>query len=76
HSISWANIDYMWGGGSFTFPGQKILFSYDITKAEMDNRVFFAGEHISQKHVWIQGALQSGMIAANEAAKFINKMNN
>ncbi|SKA87795.1 monoamine oxidase [Caloramator quimbayensis] len=74
-SISWANIEYIWGGGCLPFSGQKTLFSYEITRPEMDNRVFFAGEHVSQKHVWMQGALQSGMIAANEAAKFICKNN-
>lgn len=67
-SILWSNVDYIWGGGCLPYTGQKILFSHEITQPEMDNRVFFAGEHISQKHVWIQGALQSGMIVANEVA--------
>jgi monoamine oxidase len=45
------------------------LFSHVVTQPELEDRVFFAGEHISQKHVTQQGALNSGMIAANEVAK-------
>jgi len=48
-----------------------MLFSYAAKISEMDNRVFFAGEHISQKHGTQQGSLQSGMIAANEVAEQI-----
>ena len=35
---------------------------------EYDNKVFMAGDHISAVHRWMQGALQSGMIAANQLA--------
>ena len=42
----------------------------------MDNKLLFAGEHISQKHGTQQGALQSGMIAANNIAKIIRGENN
>jgi monoamine oxidase len=38
---------------------------------EMGNKIFFAGEHISQKHVTQQGALKTGMLTANEVAKQI-----
>jgi monoamine oxidase len=49
-------------------PEQKRLFSYACTQPEYDGRVFFAGEHISAKHRWMQGALKSGMEAANALA--------
>jgi len=50
-------------------PGQKRLFAYASSQPEYDNRVYFAGEHISQEHGWIQGAIKSAMIAANEVAE-------
>ncbi|MPN42625.1 hypothetical protein SDC9_190182 [bioreactor metagenome] len=68
----WANAQYIWAGGCFGKPQDRTLFSYAITLPEMNNRVYFAGEHVSQKHVWIQGALQSGMLAANSIATAIN----
>lgn len=37
----------------------------------MGNKIFFVGEHISQKHVSRQGALQCGIIATNEVTKLI-----
>jgi monoamine oxidase len=70
-SLIWSDVQYIWAGGALSKPGDKNLFSYAVTLPEMDNKIFFAGEHISQKHVTQQGALQSGMIAANEVAKRI-----
>jgi monoamine oxidase len=35
---------------------------------EYGGRVFFAGEHISGVHRWMQGALQTGMQAALDLA--------
>lgn len=72
-SIIWSDIQYIWGGGALSNPQDKVLFSYEVTLPEMDSKVFFAGEHISQKHISQQGALQSGMIVANEVAKQINE---
>lgn len=62
--------DYPWSRGALTFytPEQKRLFSYGMALPEYDNRVFMAGDHISAAHRWMQGALQSGMIAANQLA--------
>jgi monoamine oxidase len=51
-------------------PGQKSDFLYVSSTPEYDNRVFFAGEHTSTKNGWIQGALQSGMRAANSLAYY------
>jgi monoamine oxidase len=70
-SLLWSNVPYIWTGTCLSKPEDKILFSYSVTQPEMNDRVFFAGEHISQKHGWQQGALQTGMIAANEIAKRI-----
>lgn len=56
--------------GTFCYfsPQQKRLFSWNMTQPEYGNRIFFAGEHISAVHRWMQGALQSGMGAANGVA--------
>lgn len=61
---------YLWSRGALPFytPEQKRLFSYGMALPEYDNRVFMAGDHISAVHRWMQGALQSGMIAANQLA--------
>lgn len=48
---------------------QNEFFTYYSIKPEYNNRVFFSGEHISTFHGWAQGALQTGMIAANSIAK-------
>jgi len=84
HGLPKGSINYMvvdskrqhwnrhpWSLGAFAFydPGQKTLFSKVVTEPEYSNRVFFAGEHISVSRQWIQGALQTGMLAANEVAK-------
>jgi monoamine oxidase len=74
-SIYWPNVEYIWTGGCFGKPEDKTLFSYVMTLPEMNDRVFFAGEHISQKHVWLQGALQTGMKAANGIAAGIKAKN-
>ncbi|MCR1950896.1 FAD-dependent oxidoreductase [Clostridium sp. DSM 100503] len=70
-SLIWSDVQYIWGSGALSKPEDKILYSYGAKMPEMNNRVFFAGEHISQKHGTQQGSLQSGMIAANEVAEKI-----
>ena len=70
-SLIWSDVQYIWAAGALSKPEDKTLFSYAVTVPEMDDKVFFAGEHISQKHVSQQGALQSGMIAASEVANQI-----
>jgi monoamine oxidase len=73
-SLYWNEVPYIWTGVCLSKPQDKILFSYNVTQPEMNERVFFAGEHISQKHGWQQGALRTGMIAANEIAKRIRTL--
>lgn len=72
-TINWNS--YPWSRGALPFyaPEQKRLFSYGMALPEYDNRVFMAGDHISAVHRWMQGALQTGMIAANQIAMEFRK---
>ena len=67
-TIDWNNHPWSRGALPFYAPGQKRLFSYTMALPEYDNRVLMAGDHISAAHRWMQGALQSGMTAANQLA--------
>ncbi|CAN5655131.1 FAD-dependent oxidoreductase [soil metagenome] len=53
-----------WARGAFAMfaPGQQTALHEAIVKPE--GRVYFAGEHCSLYHAWIQGALESGISAA------------
>ncbi|GAP10832.1 monoamine oxidase [Bellilinea caldifistulae] len=62
---------YMWhddefAGGAFALfdPGQQTLLYDHIRHPE--GRIYFAGEHTSLFHAWIQGAIESGLRAAFE----------
>lgn len=68
-TVHWNTEPWFWGGYSFYSPSEKRLFSKVAIEPEYQNRVFFAGEHVSNARAWMQGALQTGMIAANEVAK-------
>lgn len=64
-------VSYMWhddefAGGAFALfdPGQQTLL-YDHIRSR-EGRIFFAGEHTSLAHAWIQGAVESGIRAALE----------
>jgi monoamine oxidase len=66
-----AGASHMWhddpfAGGAFALfdPGQQTLLHDEIVKPE--GRVYFAGEHASNYHAWIQGAFESGLHAAIE----------
>jgi len=72
-SILWSEEPYIWGGVCWYKAEQKRIFSYAIIKPEYNEQVFFAGEHASTKHGWQQGALQSGMRAANQIARKIRE---
>jgi monoamine oxidase len=67
-TMNWDNHPWSRGALPFYSPEQKRLFSYAMAMPEYDNRVFMAGDHISAVHRWMQGALQSGMAAANQLA--------
>ncbi len=63
-SHSW-DLD-KWSNGAYASPSgnQDELFGSHIGKVE--GLVHFAGEHASENHGWIQGALVSGLLAAKE----------
>lgn len=67
-TVVWDNEPYIRGAFAQALPGQKELFSYEMLKPELNERIFFAGEHVSTKHGWMQGALYTGMMAANQLA--------
>lgn len=69
-TVQWDNEEYFYGGFCYFMPQQKKIFSYAMITPEYNNRVFFAGEHTSPNHAWMQGALNSGLRAANELAKY------
>jgi monoamine oxidase len=56
--------DDQFAGGAFALfdPGQQSLLHEHIIAPE--GRFFFAGEHASSAHAWIQGAIESGLRAA------------
>ena len=73
-TVEWFQEPNFRGGFALALPGQKQLFAYEMQKPEFNNHIFFAGEHLSAKHGWLQGALQTGMIAANQlASAYIEK---
>lgn len=67
-TVVWDNQPNNRGAFAMTLPGQKKLFAYEMLKPEFNQRVYFAGEHLSTKHGWMQGALYTGKEAANQLA--------
>ena len=61
-SFSW--MEENWSKGAWSSPSeeQNELYSSHIGKTE--GRIHFAGEHTTEYHGWMQGALQSGIRAA------------
>ena len=73
-TVDWNNEKGFYGAFCYFMPQQQKLFSYAMAKPEYDNRVYFAGEHISLTHGWIEGAVNSGMKAANYIAEYCKNM--
>lgn len=67
-TVIWNNQPNHRGAFALALPGQKKLFAYEMLQPEFNQRVYFAGEHISTKHSWMQGALFTGKAAANQLA--------
>ena len=63
--LHWNTQEWFKGAVAMGLPEQKGIFSYNILKPEYNDRIFFAGEHTSVTHAWMQGALYSGKLAAN-----------
>ena len=61
---SWMWHDDEFAGGAFALfdPGQQTLLYDEIIRPE--GRIYFAGEHASLYHAWIQGAIESGLRTA------------
>ncbi|MBS4537240.1 FAD-dependent oxidoreductase [Clostridium sp. D2Q-11] len=76
-TINWNRKSFYLGGVCYNNPDQKVIYSYNMTLPELNKTIFFAGEHISPVHGWIQGALSTGMNSANniayESYKFKNE---
>ncbi|SHK04778.1 flavin monoamine oxidase family protein [Paramaledivibacter caminithermalis] len=67
-TVQWDKEKYFYGAFCYFMPEQKKLFSYTMIQPEYNGKIFFAGEHTSATHAWMQGALHSGMRAANQLA--------
>ena len=63
-SHAWYNDRYANGAFALFAPEQQTQLQADIVRPE--GRIYFAGEHCSLYHAWIQGALESGIRAAQE----------
>lgn len=58
-SWSWDNHPYSSGAFAWFLPGQHTTLYPYVTAPE--GRIYFAGEHTSLAHTWMQGALESGL---------------
>jgi len=63
-SHMWHDDEFAGGAFALFDPGQQTLLHKDIIAPE--GRIHFAGEHASLYHAWIQGAIESGLRAADE----------
>lgn len=65
-TASWSWDTHPWSGGAFAWfmPGQHTALHRYVVASE--GRIFFAGEHASLTHTWMQGALESALVAVRE----------
>ena len=63
-SWSWDNNPYSAGAFCWWAPGQHEALYRDVIAPE--GRLFFAGEHASLTHTWIQGAIESALRVVGE----------
>ncbi|MEX0797247.1 MAG: flavin monoamine oxidase family protein [Acidimicrobiia bacterium] len=63
-SKMWHDDEFAGGAFALFDPGQQTLLHKTITEPE--GRIYFAGEHTSLSHAWIQGAIESGLRVAAE----------
>jgi monoamine oxidase len=61
-SLMWHDDEFAGGAFALFDPGQQTLLHDTIITPE--GRIYFAGEHASLAHAWIQGAIESGLRAA------------
>jgi monoamine oxidase len=62
-TASWSWDRHPWSGGAFAWfaPGQHAALHRHVVAPE--GRIHFAGEHASLAHTWMQGALESALVA-------------
>lgn len=70
-SYSWLHDEYTRGAFALFQPGQQTELLPSIASPE--GRVHFAGEHTTLKHAWIEGAIESGIRAADEVMKAVTQ---
>ena len=58
----WHDAEFAGGAFALFDPGQQTLLHEHISAPE--GRLYFAGEHTSLCHAWIQGAIESGLRSA------------
>jgi monoamine oxidase len=63
-SKMWHDDEFAGGAFALFDPGQQTQLHKDIVAPE--GRIHFAGEHTSLCHAWIQGAIESGLRAAQQ----------
>jgi monoamine oxidase len=63
-SHMWHHDEFAGGAFALFDPGQQTLLYRDIIAPE--GRIYFAGEHTSLAHAWIQGAIESGLRTASQ----------
>ena len=61
-SLSW--MEENWSRGAWASPSEEQNELYNSHIGKTEGRVYFAGEHTTEYHGWMQGALQSGIRAA------------
>ncbi len=62
-SQMWHDDEFAGGAYALFDPGQQTLLYEQIIAPE--GRIYFAGEHASLAHAWIQGAIESGLRTAH-----------
>ena len=72
-ALIWSDVQYIWAEKSYLKPEYRTKFSYELSIPEMNNKLFFAGEHVSQKQGSQQGAFQSGMLVVSNINKIIKE---
>jgi monoamine oxidase len=63
-SKMWHDDEFAGGAFALFDPGQQTSLHQHIVAPE--GRIYFAGEHASLYHAWIQGAIESGLRAAHQ----------
>lgn len=69
-TVAWG--DYKWSAGGCSIPwgedtvSKSNYYAHYLEAARPQNRLFFAGEHCSKFPAWIQGAIESAIVAVYE----------